>query len=112
MSLTFPAAMFAAAYVALLCGTPALALWMLIVRLRRVKPGMRRVYLLLGVIAALFLLFNLVVSAGMTAVLTAMTPPIVSRNPGTVALLFAWLSAGICVLLALTVRPRRRTSLF
>jgi hypothetical protein len=101
MSLPFPAAMFAAVYVALLCGTPALALWMLIVRLRRVKPGMRRAYLLLGVIAALFLLFNLVVSAGMTGVLT-----------GTVALLFAWLSAGICVLLALTVRPRRRTSLF
>ena len=110
MYLQFPAAMLALAYVALLCGLPALALRMLIVRFRRAKPGMRLLYLLLCVIATVFLLFNLLHSAGMTGLLQALTPPLVADNAGTVALLFAWLSAGLCVLLALIVPPRRSAS--
>jgi hypothetical protein len=89
-----------------LCGPPVLALRMLWLRLRWARPQSRMIYLILCALTVLLLVFNALVSVGLTAPLRAFTPPLVAANLATTALLFTWAAAGLCALLAV-IAPRR-----
>lgn len=94
--------------IAFLCGPPALALRMLLARLRRAGPQTRMIYVVLCAVAVLLLAFNVFVASGAGTLLHAVTPPVVAANLGTTALLVAWATCGICALLAVVAPHRRR----
>ncbi len=104
-----PTALFLLSIV-VLCGPPALALRMLLARLRWAQPQSRMIYVILCAIAVLMLAFNVVVSLGAGPMLRSVTPPVVAANMGTTALLFAWAAFGLCVLLAVVAPYRRHAS--
>jgi hypothetical protein len=106
MTASLIAALLSLSSLVILCGPPALALRMLVLRLRWARPQRRMVYLILSALTVLLLVFNMLVSVGVTAPLQALTPPVVSANLVTTALLFAWATAGLCALLVV-IAPRR-----
>lgn len=96
--------------IGVLCVPPALALRMFFARLIVARQDMRWPYVLFCVLTVLMLMFNLSVATGVTGQISSLTPPILSANPLTSALLFAWTATGMCLMVALIVPRRGRAS--
>lgn len=94
---------------ALLLAPPALALLMVLRRLRLAVPERRTPYHALVALVGLVIVFNLLVWVGMPEGLRGLLPDLIGQNLGYTALLASWGALGLCVLLAV-LHPRRRRS--